>query len=211
MAVTKLNLSSNPFRNRALPWTVAIAVTVVSFLVLVLIAKSTIQISAQAQAAERDVAALQKQTQDLTRKTEQIKVALTPDEQRTLKSAHTLVDRKRFSWARLFEDLENALPGTVRVQRIAVKGVANDGDRTVADLDLTVVSKNPSVVTQMIQDMDREGIFHAELISENPKTGKAEGGAEYEMSVHYVPRSGVSVQARSNRLVDTATENGKAK
>lgn len=209
MTVTKLNLSSNPFRNRALPWTVAIAVTLVSFLFLVFIARGTIQINAQAQIAERDVAELKKQTEALTQKTEQIRVALTPDEQRTLKSAHTLVDRKRFSWARLFEDLEAALPGTVRVQRIAVKGVANEGDRTVADLDLTVVSKNPSTVTQLIQDMDREGIFHAELMSQNPKTSKGEGGAEYEMNVHYVPRSGASVPARSNRPVDTATDNAK--
>jgi len=208
MTVTKLNLSSSPFRNRALPWTVAIAVTLVSFLFLVFIAKWTIQIDAQAQTAERDVAELKKQTEALTRKTDQIRVALTPDEQRILKSAHTLVDRKRFSWARLFEDLEAALPGTVRVQRIAVKGVATEGDRTVADLDLTVVSKNPSTVTQLIQDMDREGIFQAELMAQNPKSGKGEGGAEYEMNVHYVPRSGASIPAAS-RPVDTATENAK--
>jgi Tfp pilus assembly protein PilN len=209
MTVTRLNLSSDPFRNRALPWTVAIAVTIVSFLFLVFIAKWTIQIKAQAQTTEHEVAELRKQTDALTQKTAQIKIALTPDEQRTLKSAHTLVDRKRFSWARLFEDLEAALPGTVRVQRIAVKGVATEVDRTVADLELTVVSKNPATVTQLIQDMDREGIFHAELVSQNPKTGKGEPGAEYEMNVHYVPRSGASVPAGSNRPVDTASQNPK--
>lgn len=192
MSVTNLNLSSNPFRNRALPWSVAISVTVVSFIALVFIARWTSQTNAQTQIAERDVVQLKKQTEDLSQKIGKIKIALNPDEQRTLKSAHTLVDRKRFSWARLFEDLESALPGTVRVQRIAVKGVAAEGDRTVADLDLTVVSKNPSTITQMIQDMDREGIFHAELVSQNVQRGKDSGGAEYEMSVHYVPRSSVS-------------------
>jgi len=189
MAVTNLNLSSNPFRNRGLPWTIAIGVTVVSFVVLVFIARWTMETNAQTQVAERDVVQLRKQTDDLNAKIVQIKTTLAPEEQRTLKSAHTLVDRKRFSWARLFEDLEAALPGTVRVQRIAVKGVATEADRTVADLDLTVVSKNPTIITQMIQDMDREGTFHAELVSQNVQRGKdAGGGAEYEMNVHYVPR-----------------------
>jgi Tfp pilus assembly protein PilN len=209
MTVTKLNLSSHPFRNRALPWSVAIVLTLVSFLFLVFIAKWTIQTNAQTQATEREVAELQKQTADLSQRAAQIKVALAPEDQRTLRSAHTLIDRKRFSWSRLFADLESALPGNVRVQRIAVNGVATEGDRTVADLDLTVACKNPSAITQMIQDMDREGVFHTELRSTNPRRGKDETGDEYEMNVHYVPRTGVSIEAGSNRPVDTATSGGK--
>lgn len=211
MTVTKLNLSSNPFRNRALPWGVAIAVMLVSLLFLVFIAKWTVGTNAQTQAALNDVAELRKQADALNQRAAQIKVGLAPEEQRTLKSAHTLVDRKRFSWSRLFADLEAALPGTVRVQRIAVKGVSTEGDRTVTDLDLTVVSKNPSTITQMIQEMDREGIFHAELVSQNLQRGKGEGGAEYEMSVRYVPRSSVAIEPGSNPAVDTATGNGKEK
>jgi Tfp pilus assembly protein PilN len=209
MTVTKLNLSSHPFRNRALPWSVAIALTLVSFLFLVFIAKWTIQTNAQTQATEREVAELRKQTEDLSQRAAQVKVALAPEDQRTLRSAHTLIDRKRFSWSRLFADLESALPGNVRVQRIAVRGVVADGDRTVADLDLTVVSKNPAAVTQMIQDMDREGVFHADLVATNAQRGKDEAGAEYEMNVHYVPRTGVSIEAESNRPVDTAMSGGK--
>jgi Tfp pilus assembly protein PilN len=192
MAVTNLNLSSDPFRNRALPWSVAIGVTIISFVALVFIAKWTMQTNAQTQIAERDVTQLRKQTTELSDKIGQIKNTLSPEDQKMLKSAHTLVDRKRFSWARLFEDLEGALPGAVRVQRIAVKGVALEGDRTVADLELTVVSKNPSTITEMIQDMDREGVFHAELVSQNVQRGKDAGGAEYEMNVHYAPRASVS-------------------
>ncbi len=139
MAVTNLNLSSEPFRNRALPWSVAISVTIISFVALVFIAKWTMQTNAQTQIAERDVTQLRKQTTELSDKIGQIKNTLSPEDQKMLKSAHTLVDRKRFSWARLFEDLEGALPGAVRVQRIAVKGVAMEGDRTVADLELTRV------------------------------------------------------------------------
>jgi Tfp pilus assembly protein PilN len=203
---TKLNLSSNPFRNRALPWTVTAVVALVSIVALVLIARATFQTTVQAQAAEREVAELRKQTVALNKRAEEISRTLTPEQKRTLKSAHTLVDRKRFSWSRLFTDLEAALPGSVRVARITVKDVGADGDRTVADLNLVVVSKSAATITQMIADMAREGVFQAELISQNRQRGRGETGEEYEMNVHYVPRAGAPIEAanRNELPVDTA-------
>ena len=207
----KLNLASNPFRNRALPWTVTAVITLASIVALLFIARSTVQTNAQAQTAQRDVADLQKQAAALNQRAEAIKTALTPEQRRTLKSAHTLVDRKRFSWSRLFADLEAALPGTVRVARIAVKEVRAQDDRTVANLDLTVVSKNPTIITQLIEDMERQGIFHAELVSQNAQRGKGESGAEYEMNVYYVPRAGAPIEPneKNNRPVDTTNEGGR--
>lgn len=210
---TKLNLASNPFRNRAVPWTVTTVITVASIVALLFIAKSTVQTNAQVQSTQRDVAELQKQSQTLNRHADEIKTALTPEQQRSLKSAHSLVDRKRFSWSRLFADLEAAMPGTVRVARIVVKEVHAQDDRTVANLDLTVVSKNPANVTQMIEDMERQGVFHAELVSQNLQRGKGESGAEYEMNVYYVPRAGAPIELteRSNQPVDTAGEGGRTR
>src|SRR5438132_10156854 len=146
----RLNLSSRPFRNRALPWTVTTIVTVASIIGLIFIARSTMQTNAQAQTAQNDVAELRKQTDILKLKAEAIKIALTPEQQRALKSAHSLVDRKRFSWSRLFSDLESVLPGNIRVERIAVKEVGTTDDRTVAQLELTGVSKDPPNVTAKI-------------------------------------------------------------
>jgi len=205
--ITRLNLSSRPFRNRALPWTVTAIVTLASIIGLILIARATIQTNAEAQIAQSDVADLRKRNDALVHKAEAIKVALTPEQQHALKSAHSLVDRKRFSWSRLFADLESILPGKVRVARIAVKQVGTSGDRTVANLDLTVVSKDPATVTQMIDEMQRGGIFQAELVSQNLQRGRDEVGAEYEMNVRYTPPVSMSIDAgeRNNRPVDTAT------
>jgi len=209
----KLNLASNPFRNRALPWTVAIIVTLASFLALILIAKSTIQTNAKVATTQSDVTSLQKNITALNKRAEAINTALTPEQKRTLKSAHGLVDRKRFSWSQLFTDLEAALPGGVRVSRIVVTGVRAQDDRTVANLDLTVASKNPTLITQMIQDMEGQGVFHAELRTQTLQRGRGENGAEYEMDVRYVPRAGVSIapDERNNRPVDTAGEKGKTR
>src|SRR5258708_29710703 len=159
----KVNRASNPFRNRALPWTVAIIVSLASLIALILIAKSTIQTKAKVTATQSDVTRLQKDISALNQRAEAIKTALTPEQQKALKSAHGLVDRKRFSWSQLFADLEAALPGGVRVSRIVVKGVLAQDDRTVANLDVTVASKNPTLLTRIIDDTQGQGIFHAEM------------------------------------------------
>jgi Tfp pilus assembly protein PilN len=206
--ITKLNLSSTPFRNRALPWTVTAIVTLFSVIALVFIAKWTFDTNAQAQVATRDVAQLRQQADGLNKRAEEIKSTLTPEQQRALKSAHTLVDRKQFSWSRLFADLESALPGSVRVTRITVKGVRTQDARIVTNLELVVASKNAATVTQMMEDMERQGIFHAELVSQNSERGRGESGQEYEMNVFYTPRAGVTITPsdQSKRAVDTAGE-----
>ena len=208
----KLNLASDPFRNRALPWTVAIIVALASFIALVLIAKSTVQTNAKITTAQNDVTRLQKEINELNKRADAIKTGLTLEQQNSLKSAHALIDRKKFSWSLLFADLEASLPGGVRVSRIVVNGVRNQDDRTVANLDLTVASKNPTLITQMIEDMERQGVFHAELRTTTLQRGRGESGAEYEMDVRYVPRIGVPIAQgdKNNRPVDTAGERGKA-
>ena len=64
---SKLNLASNPFRNRALPWTVTTVITVVSIVLLLLIAKSTVQTNAQVQSTQQDIASLQRQSDELNK------------------------------------------------------------------------------------------------------------------------------------------------
>src|SRR6185436_15228669 len=91
--------------------------------------------------------------------------------------------------------LEGALPDNVRVSRIAVRGVSIQGGQTVADLDLAVFSKNPSTVVDMIKLMDHDGVFHANLVSQNLQKGRGEGGTEYELSVVYRPRAGVASES----------------
>jgi Tfp pilus assembly protein PilN len=208
----KLNLASRPFRNRALPWTVTALVTIASFVALVLIAQSTFSTRAKIARTQREVDDLQKETTLLIRRAKDIEIALTPDQKKQLKYAHALVDRKRFSWARLFSDLEASLPGSIRVTRILVKEVRMQGDRPTADLDLVVASKTPTNVTEMIQEMESQGIFSAVLVAQNPQRGKGETGSEYELNVHYVPRAGFAIEpADTKPRVDTAGEGGKTR
>lgn len=186
--IARLNLASDPFRNRTLPWTVAAAVSAVSLVALVLILAAYREARADADAAERSVAVMRTQSTDLEKQAVAIKQTIPPDQRKTLEAAHALVSRKGFSWSQLFSDLESALPGNVRVQRINVREVAEVGDQTRADLELTVLGKGPTDVTGMITDMNSGGTFAATPISEVQKSGRGESGYEWVLRVSYVQR-----------------------
>src|SRR5947209_15390844 len=127
-----LNLASQPFRNRALPWTIAGVIAVASLLALLYLISSSRETNRKAADVERDVDTERHQISDLEHRAEEIKQALTPEQRQTLQAAHVLVDRKRFSWARLFSDLESALPASVPIKRISVRNVGVQNGRTIA-------------------------------------------------------------------------------
>jgi len=88
----------------------------------------------------------------------------------------------------------------------AVRSVGMQGDQTVADLELTVFSKSANVITSMIADMDRAGVFQADLRAQNLQKGRGESGSEYDLDVIYRPRSGYS-----SENVAAVKETGTAK
>jgi len=188
--ITNLNLATRPFNNRVLPWLLTFVVLLVSVIGLFLVVHLTSQANSEAAVVQVDINSLRQQEQNLMEQAKAVQNTLTPDQQLTLKAAHQLVDRKRFSWSRLFADLEASLPGSVRVSRIAVRDVTPQGDQMVAELDLAVFAKTPTTITEMISSMDRAGVFHAELRSQNLQKGRGESGTEYELYVVYRPRAG---------------------
>ena len=187
--IARLNLASDPFRNRTLPWTVAVAVSLVSLAALVLILAQYRTASAETADTERQVQAMRAQRAEFEKQAQAISQNITPEQHETLKAAHELVSRKSFSWSQLFSDLEEFLPSSVRVSRINVREVSQVGDQTRADLDLTVVGRAPSDVTGMIDEMNRVGKFNAVPLTENQKSGKGESGYEWTLRVSYVQRA----------------------
>ena len=211
--IARLNLSSDPFRNRALPWTVAVAVSAASVLVLVLVLAQYRTTSADADSAERQVQQMRAQRAANDKQAQEISSNISPEQQVSLKAAHELVSRKGFSWSQLFSDLEGFLPESVRVSRINVREVKQDGDQTRAGLDLTVLGKTPSDVTGMIDEMNRTGKFTAVPLTENQKSGRGESGYEWTLRVSYVQRvrrrgdAGEGTQVGSVTRTPSAREN----
>jgi len=199
----RLNVATKPFANRALPWIITVALVTFSLVVLAFFARATTEANAKAASVQQEIVSLNQKEQLILKDAEAVKNSLTRDQLQSLKSAHELVDRKRFSWSRLFADLEGVLPDEVRVSRIAVRQVNTVGGRTVAALELAVVAKSPNIVTDMIANMDKQGIFKAELNNQNLQKGKGESGSEYELKVQYTPSSGfASVDQPARAAID---------
>jgi Tfp pilus assembly protein PilN len=199
--IAKLNLASQPFRNRTLPWAVAVVVSAVSLAVLVYVFAEYRGARAEAEAAARQVETLQRERKQLEEQAAAIRQNIPPEQQEAIKAAHELVEDRGFSWSQLFADLEDALPSSVRVSRINVREVQRYGDQTRADLDLTVVGREPNDVTGMVEDMRRRGTFVATPLSSNQKSGKGESGFEWLLRVNYLQRArratdGADVAAR---------------
>ena len=211
----KLNLASKPFRNRTLPWLITAIIMSASLIALVLIFSASRDARRKAEQAAADLDNVRKQEAVLIQKKDEINRALTPEQRQLLDAAHSLVDRKRFSWSRLFADLEAALPGNVRVTRINVKDVYMRGGRTSAELELSVMSKAASDdVTNMIGEMSRGGVFEAEPTAQNLQKGSASaGGMEWVLHVIYRPRAGAPASSaeQPQSVAQTDASNGGAR
>ena len=185
--IDTLNLASNPFRNRTLPWTVAAIVACVSVAALIFTLSGFRQARDQANLIEQDVRGLKTEEASLREKVTAVTQALTPEQQRTLEAAHSIIDRRNFSWSRLFADLEAALPQGVRVSRIAVREVTQSGG---AELELAIVGRNPVDITGMLGAMAQGRTFSADLLTEN----KSDKGIESTLRVRYTPGAARPIQ-----------------
>ena len=187
---SNLNLASKPFTNRLLPWLMTAGVLFVSLIGLFVVVHYTLQANRESAAIRIDINNLRTQEKGLLDDAKKVRESMTREQLQALEAAHQLADRKAFSWSRLLADLEAALPPNVRVSRIAVRSVGMQGDQTVADLELTVFAKSANVITAMIADMDRVGVFQSDLRAQNLQKGRGESGSEYDLDVIYRPRAG---------------------
>ena len=190
--ITKLNLSSKPFRNRTTPYllsllllALAVAGAVVSFARLRENRELSEITAKQVKEMDAEVARLK----DAGAKVQQ---QLTPEQRESLVASHKLVANKSFGWSRLFADLESVLPGSVSASRISVENVYKDGDRVKAELDFSVLSRDYAAVMSMIESMNNSGLFQAELRGQDLQKNDRMTYTEYTLRLVYTPAYGYS-------------------
>ena len=207
--ITKLNLSSHPFRNRTLPY--VLALLLVSFAVAgaVLSFARLNYIASDNELAQSQMQEMQTELKSLNQKGELVQQQLTPEEQGLLIAAHKLVANKNFGWSRLFADLESVLPGSVSVSRIAVENVYKTADgRTQAELDFAVLSRDYQSVLSMIERMNGSGAFQADLRGQDLQKSEHFTYTEYTLHLIYRPSGGYTVPAPASG--DVAQSQGGA-
>lgn len=186
-----LNLASRPFRNRGLPWTIAVLLSVVSVAALVFVLTKNAQVRRDLSAVKTDIDKIARDSKEIDAKNQQISDTLTPQQKNDWRAANQLVNRKRFPWSRLFVDLESALPSNVRVNRINIRDIAAIGNELISEFELVVQSRDTDTVTGMIDRMEAGGIFQADVVNQALLKGKNEIGTEWTLRVRYRPRAGV--------------------
>ena len=185
--ITKLNLASDPFRNRTTPY-------LLSLLLLALAAGATLVGFAtlnrnynENELAKADIQQMQSEISRLKGEGTKIQQQLTPEQQALLLASHKLVANKSFGWSRLFADLESVLPGNVSATQISVENIYRDGDRIKAELDFAVRSHDYPAVMNMIAAMNNSGLFQAELRGQDLQKNERTTFTEYTLHLIYTP------------------------
>lgn len=202
--ITKLNLSSHPFRNRTLPYVLALLLVAFSVAGAIFAFAKLNYISKDNEIAKSQTQEMQAQLNDLNQKGELVQQQLTPEEQSLLIAAHKLVANKNFGWSRLFADIESVLPGSVSVSRIAVENVYKTADgRTQAELDFAVLSRDYQSVLTLIERMNGSGEFQADLRGQDLQKSEYFSYTEYTLHLVYRPSGSYSVSAPPSDVAQT--------
>ena len=194
-----INFASEPFRNHRLLWLLIGLIIFSASLVGLNILNSQ--------------AALEKQITDLEPKVKALETkvkngepldfngsALTVAQNQSLIAAQELITRKGFSWSQLLNDLEQYVPGTVRVTRIGLDKVGGvkskeniaQPEANAIFLSFDAVGKSSTAMTQMISELNRSAKF-----SVNPKSVRPIEGTddvEFQLQVEYRPTTFSSSQ-----------------
>ena len=207
--INRLNLASDPFRNRTVPWVISALILIVSIFSFVILYAQWGEAKTQAEMIKSGTLAVEEDLKKYQDEEEKVRQQLTPEQQQLLLAAHKLVMRKEFSWSRLFSDLENVLPGGVSVSHINVEDVTSNGGRTEAQLDLGVLSRDHRNVIGMIDNMNSSGIFHAELRGQDRQKSDSGDYTQFTLHLTYLPRIGVPVQQVETSRASNSTQEVK--
>ena len=185
--ITKLNLASRPFRNRTLPYLIALVLLACSVGGAILCFAKLRDFQDRNELVKSDMTRIEAELKELNNKGELVQQELSPEQRALLIGAHKLVANKAFGWSRLFADLEQVLPGSVSASRISVENIFQDGDRIKAELDFAVLSRDYRNVAQMIDNMNNSGVFKAELRGQDLQKNERLTYTEYTLHLIYTP------------------------
>lgn len=186
----RLNLATNPFRNRTLPYLIAAAVVVTAFVVALYGVAQYRSATETNKVVKSEIDELGKRVRDLNEKGDKVRQSMTPAQERLMIAAHSLVAHKDFSWSRLLSDLETVLPGSVSASRINVENVYREGEQLRAELDLSVLARDYRGVLEMIRRMNETGIFRASLRGQDLQKNERFTYSEFTLKLVYSPRAG---------------------
>ncbi len=196
--ITKLNLSTNPFRNRTTPYLISLILLGVAGLAGIFFLAKLNENRELNKTIVSNIEEMDSEVKRLKGEGEKVQQQLSPQQRELLVASHKLVANKSFGWSRLFADLEKVLPGSVSASRIAVENVYKDGDQVKAELDFAVLSRDYPAVMSMIDSMNNSGLFQAELRGQDRQKTERITYTEYSLRVIYTQNYASSAPAAAS-------------
>lgn len=190
--ITKLNLASKPFRNRTLPYVLALVMLAFSVAGALLCFANLRETTGQNELYKTQIEQMDAEAKRLKGEGEKVQQQLSPEQRTLLVAAHKLVANKAFGWSRLFADLEQVLPGGVSASRISVANIYKENERIKAELEFSVLSRDYQSVMAMIENMNSSGVFQAELRGQDLQKSEQFTYTEYTLRLIYTPGYGYS-------------------
>ncbi len=188
--ITKLNLATKPFRNRNLPYILAVLLLAGAVAGAVLCFANLRDVNSTNEIVKSDIQTMSAEVARLKGEGEKVQQNLTPEQRALLIASHKLVANKTFGWSRLFADLEGVMPGDVSASRISIENVYKEENRTKAALEFAVLSRDSASVLNMIERMNGSGIFQAELRGQDLQKNDHFTFTEYTLRLIYTPTYG---------------------
>jgi Tfp pilus assembly protein PilN len=205
--INKLNLSSDPFRNRTTPYLISVLLLGLAGMAMIFFLAKLKENSDVNKVTVAQIEQMDEEVKRLKGEGEKVQQQLTPQQRELLVASHKLVANKSFGWSRLFADLESVLPGSVSASRIAVENVYKDGDQVKAELDFAVLSRDYAAVMSMIDSMNNSGLFQAELRGQDRQKTERITYTEYSLRLVYTQNYGYST-ALSTDIAQTGAQGG---
>ena len=196
--ITKLNLASQPFRNRTPPYILALVMLACAVAGALLCFSSLRESTAQNEIVKQQIEEMDAEAKRLKGEGEKVQQQLSPEQRALLIGAHKLVANKTFGWSRLFADLEQVLPGGVSASRISVANIYRENDRVKAELEFSVLSRDYQSVMTMIENMNSSGMFQAELRGQDLQKNERFTYTEYTLRLIYTPGYGYSTAPQTD-------------
>ncbi len=198
-----VNLATEPFRNRRLLW---IAITMM-FLLPTIFGQQAILLKSRQESEIQTWQTIVRELELRLGKSGQTspgaptQMPISTEENREIYAASELLARKSFSWSRLLDEIERALPPGVRVLRIGVSTVVPEekngaigGSESAATLNLEVIAKSNQDVVALINRLHESGRFKVYPIAQKPVEGTPE--IEFSLKTDYYPASARSTAPR---------------
>jgi hypothetical protein len=188
----KLNLASKPIRNRTIPFLLVGGLVFISFVVAAFVVSTSAEVADLDKLTDSEIKSFNKELDELNDKGENVQRQLSPLQRDLLVGAHKLVASKGFGWSRLFADLESMLPPRVSTSRIEVKKISKEQGRTIASLEIVVLSAEPNLVIQMLDRMGNSGIFRGDMRRQERREVDGKVLSEVTLDVVYFPSAAIT-------------------